>query len=70
MLIQDSVVGQATLRVQGVNGQSTDWVEIKDQDDCAVGKCLISICRESLGEEGDYTHLVQGTEECAMIDGD
>jgi hypothetical protein len=64
LLIADSSIGYADLRVQGINGQSSDWVEVKDSscEEVVVGKCLISISRETLGTEdigeGDYTHLV------------
>lgn len=31
---------------------------------------MVSISRELLEFEGDYTHLVQNTEECMMVGGD
>jgi len=35
-----------------------------------VGRVLVSISREILETEGDYTHIVQNTEECMMVGGD
>jgi hypothetical protein len=52
MLVADTLVGCAILKVQGnINGQSTDWVELKSPQDGAhqpVGKVLVSISRETL----------------------
>lgn len=48
ILVQDSVIASAELKVQGINGQSSDWVELRDAKNGAIGQVLISICRESL----------------------
>lgn len=55
----DTLIGSSVLKVQGgVSGQSTDWVELKAVGQDQLGKVLVSISRETLESEGDYTHLV------------
>jgi len=47
-------------------------VDIKSQNnpnEC-VGRAFVSISRETIEQEGEYTHLVQNTEECMMVGGD
>lgn len=51
-------------------GQSTDWVELKAVGQEQLGRVLVSISREALESEGDYTHVVQNTEECQHMGGD
>ena len=76
MILSDQPIGQSVLKVQGgVNGQSTDWVDLKppstsNDTEQSLGRVLVSISREMLEVEGDYTHLVQNTEECMMVGGD
>ncbi len=71
LLVPDTCIGGAILKVQGgVSGQSTDWVELKNQTNELVGRVMVSISRETLEIEGEYTHLVQNTEECMMVGGD
>ena len=71
LLVPDTCIGGAILKVQGgISGQSTDWVELKNQTNELVGRVMVSISRETLEIEGEYTHLVQNTEECMMVGGD
>jgi hypothetical protein len=43
---------------------------LKNQTNELVGRVMVSISRELLEVEGEYTHLVQNTEECMMVGGD
>ena len=61
-LVKDTLIGYSVLKVQGgIAGQSTDWVELKSEPGQkyeTVGRVLVSISREILETEGDYTHIV------------